>query len=338
MKTRALLLFLSSSLVVSASQAKDYPQAEISNGLLKAHLYLPDSEDGYYTETRFDWSGLISSLEYKGHTFFGPWHEEESPIWDEIAMGPVEAYYPLNYGEAEPGETFVQIGVGAMTKPSDEKYVGFNPYPIVDSGLWTIETASDQVQFVQVLNSERFSYEYTKTVQLVADRPEMVISHVLENTGEELMETFMFNHNFLVIDNQPIDKGFVLTFPVEMSGNGRGSGDIYEINGKEIVFLRGMDAEESFACKYLEGLTGVEGYEVRVDSLNTGAGVRITGDQPLSRLRLWGNSKTVCPETYLDIKVAPGETFRWSYGYTFYATDASKSETARQEDTPDLFE
>src|SRR5262245_8293430 len=42
------------------------PQAEISNGVLKAQFYLPDAQKGFYRGTRFDWSGVIGSLEFKG--------------------------------------------------------------------------------------------------------------------------------------------------------------------------------------------------------------------------------------------------------------------------------
>ena len=46
--------------------AQDYPKAEISNGLIHAELMLPDSQNGSYRGTRFDWSGIISSLQYRG--------------------------------------------------------------------------------------------------------------------------------------------------------------------------------------------------------------------------------------------------------------------------------
>jgi hypothetical protein len=41
-----------------------FPRAEIGNGVLTAKPYLPDSENGYYRGTRFDWPGNMPSLEY----------------------------------------------------------------------------------------------------------------------------------------------------------------------------------------------------------------------------------------------------------------------------------
>lgn len=313
------VLFLSGC-AFCASQAES-SKVELSNGILEAALYLPDSEEGYYRGTRFDWSGLISGLEYEGHTYFGRWFDEDSPTKHEDVMGPMEAFSPLNYEDTVSGERFVQIGVGAMTKPSDEGYSSFNAYSIVDPGRWTIESEVDEITFTQVLSEGGISFAYTKTVQLVPNRPQMVISHTLRNSGEDTIESTVFNHNFFVLDGQPIDRGVVLTFPVEVSGRGRGLGDVYQIEGNRIVFLRGLKAGESFACKYLEGLTGVEDFAIRVENLHTGAGVRITGDHPLSRLRLWGNARTVCPETYLEVTVEPGEEFSWEYRYEFYLAD-----------------
>src|SRR4051794_39748939 len=60
----------------AAPAPASFPQAQISNGEVKATLFLPDPQKGYYRGTRFDWSGQIPSLEYKGHTYFGNWNEQ----------------------------------------------------------------------------------------------------------------------------------------------------------------------------------------------------------------------------------------------------------------------
>ena len=53
--------------------AADPPKADISNQWIRAKLYLPDVQNGYYRGARFDWSGVIASLEYAGHNYFGRW-------------------------------------------------------------------------------------------------------------------------------------------------------------------------------------------------------------------------------------------------------------------------
>src|SRR5438309_5820121 len=63
----------------AARHATSAPEAEIDNGVLKVRFYLPDARKGFYRGTRFDWSGVIGSLEYKGHRYYGPWFTKTDP-------------------------------------------------------------------------------------------------------------------------------------------------------------------------------------------------------------------------------------------------------------------
>ena len=53
--------------------AGEYPGVELYNGVIRIKLFLPDPEKGYYRGTRFDWSGVMPQLEYKGHNYFDEW-------------------------------------------------------------------------------------------------------------------------------------------------------------------------------------------------------------------------------------------------------------------------
>src|SRR6266853_1360317 len=96
--------------------AAEYPEQEISNGQIQAKILLPDAERGSYRGTRFDWSGIIASLQYKGHEYFGQWYEEHDPKIHDAITGPVEEFMTndagLGYAEATAGGTFIRIGVG----------------------------------------------------------------------------------------------------------------------------------------------------------------------------------------------------------------------------------
>ena len=103
--------------------AADFPEAEISNSRVRAKLYLPDTKIGYYRGTRFDWSGVIASLECDGHSYFGKWFERYDPKLHDAISGPVEEFFTngagLGYHEAKPGESFVKIGVGVRRKTDE---------------------------------------------------------------------------------------------------------------------------------------------------------------------------------------------------------------------------
>ena len=57
--------------VAGLLSATEFPQAELSNGEIRLKVYLPDAKDGFYRASRFDWSGMVGSLVYKGHEFYG---------------------------------------------------------------------------------------------------------------------------------------------------------------------------------------------------------------------------------------------------------------------------
>ncbi len=61
-----------------------YPQAEISNGLVLAVIALPDETNGSHRGTRFDWSGMITSLECQGHKYSG----RHDPLVHDAITGP----------------------------------------------------------------------------------------------------------------------------------------------------------------------------------------------------------------------------------------------------------
>jgi hypothetical protein len=51
---------------------------------LRAKVYVPDGEKGFYRGIRFDWAGVMESLEYKGHGYFGPFFEKFDPAVSDV--------------------------------------------------------------------------------------------------------------------------------------------------------------------------------------------------------------------------------------------------------------
>lgn len=319
MKKTYLTFSILSCLMISATQPEKFPEAEITNGLIRAHFYLPDSDKGYYQATRFDWSGVISNLEFAGHSFYGQWFEKYCPTTHDAVMGPVEEFAPVGYSEVKPSENFLKIGVGTLTKPDESAYNSFKLYAIANPGKWKIKTKADQIQFYHELKDPEYSYEYSKTLRLSKGKPELVLIHSLKNTGKKTIETTVYNHNFLVIDKQLTGPGYVVRFPENVKGTGRGFGEIVRIQDDELIFLRELNQGESVYCGGLEGLNNnAPDYNLSVENRKTGAGVRIRCDQPMLKLVFWASKKTVCPEPYIQIKVEPGKEFNWKISYEYY--------------------
>lgn len=300
-----------------AAQAQP-PQTEISNGIVHARIYLPDAVNGYYRSTRFDWSGVMPSLEYAGHSYFGQWNPKYSPTLNDAIMGPVESFSPVGYGE---GAEFTEIGVGRLERPDSAAYSPFRYYPIKDAGRWQVRCKRRQVRFRHTLEG----YIYTKTLTLTKGKPQLVIAHSLHNTGSRPILTDVFDHNFFVTDSQTIAPGIGLRFDFDpLAEQARGLGELAAIHGDSISILRRFGTHGSvYAVLHGYGNTAAD-YDIRLENHITGAAVRIRADRPLSKLVYWGSVKTLCAEPYIHISVAPGETFTWTLYYDFYTVNPVK--------------
>lgn len=307
-------------LLAGSKPSNQFPKTEITNGLIRAHLYLPDSKNGYYRGTRFDWSGVISDLEYKGHTYFGKWYKEEhDPGFHDHLAGPVEEFTPVGYDQAKTGETFLKIGVGMLVKPEEVKYSFATRYKNTNSGAWKVKKKKDQVAFFQTLDDVLYKYEYTKTVQLIKDKPEMVLSHSLKNTGKQTIETSVYNHNFFVMDNQPIGPDFDVTFPFVLSSEAATESTLGRLQDNKILFEKELINNDHLFYRSLTGFSdGAKDYDIKIENHKTGVAVRITSDQPLSKIVFWSAPKTICPEPYIKLTIKPGETVNWKIIYQFY--------------------
>ena len=305
--------------------AADFPEADISNGTLHAKLYLPDAQKGYYQATRFDWSGQIPSLEYKGHTYFGNWNPAPyDPKLHDAIMGPVEEFLTagagLGYAEAPAGGTFLKIGVGVIRKPEERGFQQFKTYEIVDPGKWVVKKKDDSVEFTQAVAdpSSGYAYQYTKVVELAKGKPVMMLVHSLKNTGRKIIESDVYEHNFYMLDAQPTGPDVVVRFPFEVHATQDLRG-LAQTKGNELIYLKELTGRES-AQSNLTGFSGdPKDYNISEENTKTGAGVRQTCDRPLVRINYWSIRTTACPEAYIHMKIEPGETFTWTISYEFYA-------------------
>lgn len=324
-KTPLFLIILSCpALLWCFDQAASFPEAKISNGIVHAHLLLPDVEKGYYRGSRFDWSGVIAQLEYKDHTYFGQWFPKYDPYLHDAIMGPVEAFDPIDYESAKPGEHFLKIGVGILKKISDQPYRIADPYEILDHGKWKTEKKKDKVRFVHTLtDASGYAYEYTKTVELVKGKPEMRLVHELKNKGKKRIETQVYNHNFFMLDDEPIGPDYSVGFPFELEviSNTRGMGTVTKAEGKTLSFIEAIPPRESVYFVLGGYSDQPEDYDITIQNNKTGTGVRITNDRPISHLPFWSISTTLCPEPYMLIEVDPGKTQTWITTYSFFAKE-----------------
>ena len=336
MKLFALMLLIAPPALASASTG------QIGNAVMQLRFETP-AEPGSYRGTRFDWSGMVRSLRVRGHEVYGPWYDRVDPkIYNNEQLtrpdgtgevvtgiassgqGPAEEFSTddkaLGFDAAAPGGLFLKIGVGVLRRPDAEPYDRYRAYEIVDGGRWTTKVAKGIVTFRQVLANRAtgYGYVYTKTLQIMGDRPVLVIGHLLRNTGTKPLVTSVYDHNFFAT-GRPIDTGYKFVAPWPITAESISRPDLVRVTGKEFEFLRPFAPTDMIAV-WIKGFDGTSrDYAFRVEDARSGLGYSVQGDRPLDRLMLWSIWKNVTAESFIRLRADPGREERWSYTYTYSA-------------------
>ncbi len=336
----ATILLLGIFAVSADAQSANFPQASISNGQIKARIYLPDPVKGYYRSTRFDWSGAINSLQYKGHNYYGIWFDGvDSKVINKdfpdgkIVNGPPGALYgpvdefqtPLGWNDAKPGGTFVKIGVGVLRR-GEGNYNRFVAYGIVDSGKWTVKKHKDSIEFQQEISdpASGYAYIYRKVIRLEPGKPNMVIEHSLKNTGQKVIKSSVYNHNFLVLDKQTPGPDFTFKVPFDIKPIHPPDPSLAEVQGNQVVLMKQLSGSEEVAMPFRGFSDSAKDNETVIENRKVGAGLKITGDRPLVMDVFWSIRTVLAVEPYIAVEVQPGTEFIWKNMYEYYTLPAQK--------------
>jgi len=307
------------------------PGRDISNGPITARLGAIDGSKGFYRGTRFDQAGQVFSLMLNGREFYGPWFDAVAPDVldyaydasgqvvagpDSAAIGPVEEFAPVDF-TAIAGSHFVKIGVGILVQPDKAPYDHYRHYKVLDSGQRTTHMTPRSVTYIQTLKGAGTAYVYTKTLELEPGTNQLVISHSLKNTGKTAIHTSVYDHNFLRL--APGDSGLRISFPFPVHAATLPDPGLIRIRGNTLTYLRPVKPKERVSFPVTGFGGGVRDYDFRVTDTRTGAGARVEGDQPLTRINIFSIDKVQAVEPTIAINIAPGQEKRWTYRYTYTA-------------------
>ncbi len=303
--------------------AADAPQKTLENGKLKAVFYLPGA-DGYYRGSRFDWSGVIKSLSFNGHEYFGVWFDKYDPELHDAITGPVEEFLngdeALGYSAAKPGGSFVRIGIGALKKADNMPFERFGRYELVNRGTRSLSEKRDRITFRHELKDtdSGYAYSYEKTVRMIPGEAAMVIEHRLKNTGKKTIATETYNHNFFMIDGEPTGPNMQVKFGFVAKPDRDMNAMAGNLADGQLNYSRVIPKGESVFTE-VKGFGGdAKDYDLRIENKKTRAGVRIRGDRPISKFVFWSIQTVLSPEPYVKMEIAPGKSFAWSIRYDFY--------------------
>ena len=312
-----------------ASALDDFPHVQISNGLITAQVYPPGDKE-LYQGTRFDHAGVVEHITYKGQDYTQYWFDRfVTDPHDEgkysggtqhaccAVSGPVEEFAPVGFDEAGMGGRFLKPGVGIVRRDSD-RYTQFSTQPILNAGLRTFKATKTGARFTQDLQDKEsgYGYRYTKSVQLIAGKPQMTITHVLTNTGSKPIVTTVYNHNFLTLS--PGNEHMVITAPFTMTAENPLQPELARLEGSIIRFVAPIPpgkAVESLITGYGDRAAD---YDFTIANSATGFGQRLRADQPVASINFWSMQPVLGWEPYIAISLKPGETKRWTNSYDFF--------------------
>lgn len=315
-------------------------QASLTNRSMRLTLNMPGQGANPYRGTRFDWSGVIASLQWEGNTYFGRWFERMDPnihdfTYDPSGIvagpctavtGPVEEFTAaLGYQNAPAGGSFVKIGVGVLRKPRDAPYDSFHLYEIKDPGQWHVSRRPDAVQFEQEVSdpSSGFAYQYQKTIEISGHEPVLTIEHTLKNTGKRAIETDVYDHNFLVMDDKAPGRNLTIRVPFQIVPVHAPEKDLAEVSGNHIHLLRDLEGQDRVYGSFKGFGSSSDDYDIRIENTQLETGLRITGDRPLSNMAVWAIRSVFAVEPFIRLSVDPGQSVTWRYRYTFYKLNSS---------------
>jgi len=316
--------------VTPANALDSLPHRDISNGIVSAKVYLP-GENGFYRGTRFDRAGVVAHATYKGTDYGQYWFSSTSPTVHDFAWqngqvtvstasgtaGPSEEFTTIGFDEAGKGGRFLKIGVGILKRDTDT-YDFVHTYPVLNEGKRGFAATKDSVRLTQDLTDKEtgYGYSYVKTVKLTPGKPQMVIEHVLKNTGTKDLVTSVYCHNFLSLS--PGNENIALTAPFTLVAGKPLAADAAQVSGKTLKYLRPVKEGESVTSPFTGFGDKVGDYDFKVVNSKTGFGQRIRADQPLARINFWSIRTTFSWEPYIAISLKPGETKRWTYTYDYF--------------------
>lgn len=271
-----------------------------------------------YNFSRFDWTGKITGVKFKNISLSSV---EDPNCQNEDFFG--KGFYnefgidtALGFDDAEIGEWFHKIGVGVLKK-EDSQYAFNKPYEIKPA-KFQINVNEDSVLISCISTSVNgYSYELQKEIEI--QETGFAIKYYLKNTGEKVIHTDEYVHNFVALNNSFIGENNNLNFSFELKPEFFGeivNTELAVIIGKNRIHFNSPPNEQFF----FSNLSGGKSVEAAWELINqkTKIGIRENANFQTNKVNLWGWKHVISPELFLDINIAPGESTEWIRNYEVF--------------------
>lgn len=290
----------------------------LSNQRIELHIDLPEEN---YQSARFDWTGKIVHLSYKGKRLDGIeiTDRENDPSIGRGFYNEFGIDSALGFEEAQIGEWFHKIGIGLLKKTTDA-YHFHHPYEIRAANF---EVEKDAKHICMRCSSEEINgYAYVLKKDIHITNEGFAIQYLLQNTGEKAIITKEYNHNFLSLGQGKIGPDDVMTLDFSLQKEQFGE----YVNPEEVVQIGSQfikfsgNPKEQFFCSNLSGDETVQATWTLLNHQHK-LGISERGDFQTDSINLWGWAHVISPELFIRIHLEAGQFLEWSRRYQIFELD-----------------
>jgi hypothetical protein len=292
----------------------------ISNSKLELSI---DSPNENYQSARFDWSGKIAEVSFRGLKLTTT-EQLNSEVPNTLGRGLYNEFgidSPLGFSEAKCGEWFHKIGVGLLRK-TDDHYLFHQAFEI-NPCEFSVSAQGQRIAFrceSPLLNG--YAYVLEKEIELL-DYGFIVKYHLL-NKGRKEILTDEYSHNFLSIGSALIGSQDTLKFPFPLNSTQfddyLNPKDVVQFKPSDITFLETPN-NPFFFSNICNDKTLAKNWIL--ENKDHKIGMSETTSFLASKVNLWGAGHVISPELFHTIKLDPGETQSWWRRYDVYELDFS---------------
>ena len=287
----------------------------LKNDLLEVHIDLPYEN---YNFSRFDWTGQISKVAYKGQSLTGVESVDEEDLGKE-GKGLFNEFgidQPIGFKETEIGDWFIKIGIGWLRK-TNEVYQFDKTYHIQPANFEVEGSEENLFLTCDCPPINGYAFYLKKEIKLLDGS--FRIGYSLKNTGKKPLITNEYTHNFMQFDQASVDQDYALKLPFQINQKAFEAG----INPEKVLYKNdqglGFQTTPSsvFFFDHLAGQNPVDA-KWALEHADKKIGLSETGCFQTSKVNLWGTDQLISPELFFDINLKAGEQVKWVREYQIY--------------------
>lgn len=289
----------------------DCQNAVIHSGELEVSVRLP----GSYSRSRYDHSAMVEQVRLGENTFLS-----REQIGDSDGLGGIGLAFCFEWADTSlhdrtaVADLFPMMGVGLLKRTDTSPFLFTRDYPVT-SFEHTVNVTGSSVEIHTLPHlSQGMAFDEQRIIQVQGSS--LIVTCTLKNEGTLPIEGTEFCHNFFCFDEMPIDGRYRLSFPYTILPKMRRGQILLERDALRPGAFDGPTASSAF---WISGYEGLQSHWFKLEHDETRTGVLVEEDFPVCRIYNWYNPAALCPETFISLSLAPGESMRWTRKYSFYS-------------------